>query len=93
MIGTSKGVALNRPVFTQRAFDSGGLTVLTTLLHHFAEPGRYDVLVHRGGTLAGRLPVRVARDNAEHQINVDMAALGEEKRDCGCSRSQRMSSH
>jgi hypothetical protein len=68
---------LNRPVFTQRAFDSSSLTVLTTLFHHFPEAGDYDLVVRRGERVIHRTQVRIVAENAPQQINVDLATLGD----------------
>lgn len=84
MKASAKRVALNRPVFSQRAFDSSALTVLTTLLHRFPEAGQYDVTVRRSGKLVGRLAVSISEGDADQQINIDMAKLGEAERRCGC---------
>ncbi len=84
MSATQKKVVLNRPVFAQRGFDSRALTVLTTLLHRFPEPDDYEVFIQRGGQQLRRLHVQVAPENAEQQINLDMATLDGEACSCGC---------
>lgn len=84
MMTTPKKASLNRPVFTQTAFDSGAMTVLTSLFHHFPEPGVFECFVRRDGRLVGRLPVRVSDQDADKQINIDMADLGQDERGCAC---------
>ena len=75
---------LNRAVFTNRTFDSRALSVLTTLVHRFVEPGHYDVFVRRNGSVVHRTQVDVSPDHARTQVNVDMANVPESKRACGC---------
>ncbi len=85
-MATQKAV-LNRPVFTQRAFDSSALTVLTTFIHRFAEAGAYDLFIRRGERVVHRATVNVVREaNAAHQVDVDMASLGTEPKGCGCGK-------
>jgi hypothetical protein len=79
-----KRVLLNRAVFAQRPYDSGALTVLTTLLHRFTEPGDYDVAVRSPGQRDRRLRLRVVTDSAPAQINIDLAALGQSAGEPGC---------
>jgi hypothetical protein len=75
---------LNRAVFTNRTFDSRALSVLTTLVHRFTEPGHFEVFVRRDGSVVHRTDVDVAPDHARTQVNVDMANVPESKRACGC---------
>lgn len=84
MSATTRKVALNRPVFSQRAFDSAALTVLATLIHRCEEPGGYEVAVRRGGALVQRFAVRVTPEAGVHQVNVDLAAPDPAERGCGC---------
>jgi len=70
-----KTITLNRAIFSARPLDSSTLTVLSTLIHRFQEPGDYEVFVRRGGQLIHRAPVRVVKSDAAYQINVDMSAL------------------
>ncbi|MDH3252890.1 MAG: hypothetical protein OEM41_08865 [Ignavibacteria bacterium] len=79
-----KKAVLNRAVFTLRPFDSGALTVLTTLLHHFPEVGDYEAFVHRDGQHVLRLHVHVVDKDAPFQHNIDMAKPLKSD-DCGCS--------
>ena len=81
---TRRPAVLNRAVFTNRTFDSRALSVLTTLVHRFVEPGHYDVFVRRNGSVVHRTQVDVAPDHARTQVNVDMANVPESKRACGC---------
>ncbi len=74
---TRQKVVLNRAIFSARPLDSSALTVLSTLIHRFPEPGDYEVFIRRGGQLVQRAPVRVVKEDATYQINVDMAALDE----------------
>jgi hypothetical protein len=87
---------LNRAVFTNRTFDSRALSVLTTLVHRFVEPGHYDVFVRRNGSVVHRTQVDVAPDHARTQVNVDMANVPESKRAVAtamprssCARAER----
>jgi hypothetical protein len=83
---TTKAI-LNRPVFTQRAFDSSALTVLTTLIHRFAEAGTYDLFIRRGEQVVHRAEVHVVREaEAAHQIDVDMARLSADPKGCDCGK-------
>ncbi len=66
---------VNRHVFTTRVFDSGALTVLATVIHQFAEPGKYIVSIRRGDTVLGSTRFEVAVD-APNQLNIDLAAGG-----------------
>ncbi len=86
---TSQKALLNRPVFRLRAFDSGNLTVLTTLIHRFAEAGSYDLFVRRGERVVHRATVNVVRETgAPHQIDVDMADLGSAEKGCECGKRE-----
>ncbi len=78
---TTKAV-LNRAVFTQKALDSGAITVLATLFHRFPEKGNYDLFVQRRQEVIYRSHIRVVAENAPNQINVDLAALSESGADC-----------
>jgi hypothetical protein len=84
MTATPRRALLNRAIFTQRAFDSSSLTVLTTLLHRFVAAGHYEVFIRRGGALVHRSAVHVAPEHARLQVNLDMANVAESKRGCGC---------
>lgn len=81
---TRRPAILNRAVFTQRAFDSRALSVLTTLVHRFVEAGHYEVFVRRAGTVVHRTDVHVAPEHGRQQIDVDMADVPGSKRACGC---------
>ncbi len=84
---TTQKAALNRPVFTQQAFDSGALSVLTTLIHRFAEAGSYDLFIRRSERTIHRATVNVVREaEASHQVDVDMASLATQKQGCGCDK-------
>ena len=84
MSRTPKQAVLNRPVFTQQAFDSSSLSVLVTLIHRFPKAGYHEVFVHRGGSLVRRFAVDVRKEAVDRQINVDMATLDDDERGCGC---------
>jgi hypothetical protein len=66
---------VNRHVFTTRVFDSGALTVLASVIHQFAEPGKYIVSIRRGDAVLGSTRFEVAVD-APMQLNIDLAAGG-----------------
>ena len=72
-----RNVLINRPVFTQRDFQSGALTVLTSLFHRFTEPGTYDLFVRREGQVIHRTQLRVIPEGGPSQINLDLAKLGD----------------
>ncbi len=75
-------VLLNRPVFTQKEFSSDSLTVLTTLLHRFTEPGSYQVRVKHARRPELAFAVEVSPTAGKQQLNVDLAGLIED--DAGC---------
>lgn len=77
-----KEVLLNRSLFVQRAFDSGAIGVLTTLMHRFGESGDYDLFVSSGGRTVARMMVRVVDSNATYQHNLDLANLHSGEREC-----------
>ncbi|MEN4010499.1 MAG: hypothetical protein AB1453_13440 [Chloroflexota bacterium] len=77
-----KEVLLNRSLFVQRAFDSGAITVLTTLMHRFGESGDYELFVRRSRRLAARMMVRVVDSDAAYQHNLDLANLQPKQREC-----------
>ncbi len=77
-----KEVLLNRSLFVQRAFDSGAITVLTTLMHRFGESGDYDLFVRRAGRTVARMMVRVVDSDAPYQHNLDLANLRPQQREC-----------
>jgi hypothetical protein len=81
---TRRAALLNRAVFTQRSFDSRALSVLTTLIHRFGEPGHYEVFIRRAGAVVHRTDVNVASEHGRHQIDVDMANVPASKGACGC---------
>ncbi len=81
---TRRPAVLNRAIFTNRSFDSRALSVLTTLVHRFAEAGHYEVFVRRNGAVVHRTDVHVAADHPRTQVNVDLANVAESKRACGC---------
>ncbi len=84
---TNEKAALNRPVFTQRAFDSSAMTVLTTFIHRFAEAGSCDLFVRRGERVVHRATVNVVKEtNAPHQVDIDMATLGAQAKGCECGK-------
>lgn len=70
------GMVLNRPVFTQQRFSSASLTVLTTLIHRFTEPGTYQVTVTGGGATRSD-SVDVSADGPHQQVNIDMSKPGD----------------
>lgn len=77
-----KEVLLNRSLFVQRAFDSGAITVLTSLIHRFGESGDYDVFVRRARRTVARLMVRVVDSDAAYQHNLDLANLQPGQHEC-----------
>jgi hypothetical protein len=81
----TKKAKLNRPVFTQRQFDSRSITVLTTLIRRFQAPGEYEIFVQRDGNLVQRIGLRVADDYPDHQFNIDLAGLERKEKSCSCT--------
>ena len=68
-----KKVLLNRPVFSQQAFDSSAITVLTTLFHRFENAGDYDLIIQRDGQVIHRTNVRIEESDAPLQENINLA--------------------
>jgi hypothetical protein len=66
---------INRHVFTTRVFDSGALTVLATVIHQFADPGKYIVSIRRDDAVVGSTRFDVVADGP-NQLNIDLAAGG-----------------
>lgn len=97
----TKKVTLNRAVFSLRPLESNALTVLTTLLHHFPEPGVYELFVRRGGQVIHRGPIHVIGEKrsdpaddrpgqAPYQLNIDLATLGRSSSEgCACQSEER----
>ena len=84
MSENKKQAALNRAVFTQDTFDSGSLTVLTTLIHRFPEAGDYEVYVHSARKPVRRLHVHVSPEYGDNQINLDLSNPEGGDHACGC---------
>lgn len=82
MTRDDRQVTLNRAVFTQTAFESRALTVLTTLFHRFPRPGRYRVHVQHESRPVRDLTVVVDERSTRLQANLDLANLHEEKGCC-----------
>lgn len=85
---TDSQVTLNRAVFTQTAFESRALTVLTTLLHRFTEPGRYRVHVQHPAMPVRDLTVNVSKDAKKTQENIDLSGTGDRGHDCCCGADE-----
>ena len=82
MTRVAKQAALNRTVFTQTTFESRALTVLTTLLHRFNEPGRFQVLIRHPSRPVRELVVRVSKEASKLQVNLDLAGSPASQRGC-----------
>jgi hypothetical protein len=67
---------INRQVFTTRVFDSGALTVLTSVIHQFAEPGLYYVTIRRGDAVLGTTRFEVVAEAGPTQLNLDLSVAG-----------------
>lgn len=78
----ARQVTLNRAVFTQTAYESRSLTVLTTLLHRFPAPGRYRVHVRHASRPVRDLTVVVDERSTRLQANVDLADMFDAKGCC-----------
>jgi hypothetical protein len=75
---------INRFMFSQTNLDSGSLTMLTSIIHRFSEPGEYHAAILRGEDTVGRFSIAVgdrkmtqAASSAEWQqsINIDLKRL------------------
>lgn len=64
-----------RETVMQEEFDSGSLTPLCTLVHHIREPGLYIGEVSRGDKVVGTFRVQAVGDDADGQVNIDLATL------------------
>lgn len=64
---------INRQLFTTRVFDSGALTVLTSVIHQFSEPGLYYVTIRRGDAVLGTTRFEVSAESAATQLNLDLS--------------------
>ncbi len=80
-----KQAVLNRAAFTTRSFRSGGLGVLTTLFHRFAEAGEYDVYISEIGLAERHVRVQVLEAQGPFQYNLDLTTLGG---DPGCCEDE-----
>jgi hypothetical protein len=66
---------VNRRLFTTRVFDSGALSVLTSVIHQFSEPGLYYVTIRRGDAALGTTQFEVSAESGTTQLNLDLAAI------------------
>ncbi len=83
MSSNKKQATMNRALFTQRSFDSGRITVLSTLIHRFEEAGDYEVFISRSRGIPLRLVVSVVEGDAPYQHNLDLSTLQKpEEREC-----------
>jgi hypothetical protein len=65
--------SINRQLFSQINIDSGSLTMLTTVVHRFSEPGEYEGVVigglngadGRGGIITRRFTIVVIKDSPD----------------------------
>jgi len=64
---------LNREVFSTRLFDSGALGVLASVIHQFAEPAIYGVVVRRGDIVVHTLSFEVSAASQNLQLDIDLA--------------------
>lgn len=78
-----KQVVLNRAVFTRSSFESGSLTVLTSLFHRFPRTGRYRAHVQHASRPLRDLTVVVDEASSRLQANLDLSNLDDE-RGCCC---------
>jgi hypothetical protein len=93
---------INRQLFTTRVFDSGGLTVLASVIHQFAELGLYYVTVRRGDVVLGTTRFAVVAESGPTQHNIDLSvagsptarspfirgARGSHAKDCNCAEQR-----
>ncbi|AIF82638.1 hypothetical protein NTE_00557 [Candidatus Nitrososphaera evergladensis SR1] len=54
---------INRHLFTQVNVDSGSLSILSAVIHRFAQPGEYEGIVMKGPIKTQRFTVTVVEDN------------------------------
>jgi hypothetical protein len=72
---------INRFIFSQVNLDSGSLTMLTSIMHRFSEPGEYHATILRGEDTVGRFSIvvgeRKTTQAAEMQqsISIDLKQL------------------
>src|SRR5262245_4911524 len=72
----ANAVLINRQLFLTRVFDSGALTVLSSVIHQFAEPGLYYVTIRRGDAVLGTTRFEVVTESAPTQHNIDLSTAG-----------------
>jgi hypothetical protein len=62
---------INRELFSQVNIDSGSLSMLSTVVHRFSEPGEYEGVVMRGtgGVITRRFTIAVAGDGPASQAS------------------------
>ncbi len=80
---------INRELFTQRTFDSGALGVMSSVIHQFARPGRYQAQVEKSGVVLGTFSFVVDEKSNVMQLDVDLATIitqsaTKKAQDCGC---------
>ncbi|MEW6605191.1 MAG: hypothetical protein AB1351_10970 [Thermoproteota archaeon] len=63
------GLRINRELFSQVNADSGSLTMLSTIVHRFSEPGEYEGVVTKGaGLMTRRFTVSVTGESSTAQV-------------------------
>lgn len=80
---------LNRVLLEQKKWDSGALSMLASVIHHFPSEGLYTGAVYRGKEHVGYFHVQVDSSIAEKQCTVDLRKLdvSPSKRIAGLSRN------
>ena len=77
---------LDANLYTQIGLDSGSLTMLATVVHPMTEPGEYRGVLHSGKEVDAVFYIKVDRESAMAQADVDLASLtGESSDECKCS--------
>ncbi|HVP22991.1 MAG TPA: hypothetical protein VMS77_03665 [Conexivisphaerales archaeon] len=81
-------------LYTQIGLDSGSLTMLGTVVHSIPEPGEYRGVLHRGDSVEAVFYVKVDKESASAQANIDLSALGESSSDeCKCHSGHHSGAH
>jgi hypothetical protein len=77
---------LDANLYTQIGLDSGSLTMLGTVVHQIAEAGEYRGVLHHGADVEATFYIKVDKQSAAAQANIDLATLTETTQDeCKCS--------
>lgn len=85
---------INRELFTQKTFDSGALGVMTSVIHQFSRPGRYQASVQKNDEQTASFTFRVDEAAENTQLNIDLAGFTRRQRndkdDCCCHDDEEL---